>query len=49
MQKLQLNNMLEVTFAFDKIGNLEELEALIRRAAKVSELPSRGIIIPPDN
>ena len=41
--------MFEATNEFDKMGNLEKIEALIRRAAKVTALLSRGIITPPYN
>ena len=34
---------------FDKMGNTEELEALIIWAAKVDALNSKGISIPPYN
>ena len=38
MQKLQLNNMYAATNEFEKMGNTEELEALIIWVAKVYEL-----------
>ena len=43
MQKLQLNNMYAATNEFDKMGNTEELEALIRWAAKVDKLSSISV------
>ena len=42
---MTIKNMYEATNVFDETGNPAELAALIRRVAKVSALPSRGIII----
>lgn len=37
--------MYEATNEFDKMGNIEQLEALTRRAAKVDALNSKGMTI----
>ena len=41
--------MYEATNEFDKMGNTEKLEALMRRTAKLDELNSMGMSILSDN
>ena len=41
--------MYEATNEFDKMGNTEELDALMRKAAKVGALNSKGMSISPYN
>ena len=41
--------MYKATNEFDKMGNTEELEALIRSVAELDELHSISMAITPDN